>query len=152
MLPVDLYPPVAFHFAVRFGDGRGGFDAAFQEVSGIAAQMELDSLVEGGENRFVHQLPKAMKAQRLVLKRGVATLESELVRWCRSVFDGGLALKIQPRVVHVELRNAKGQPMRQWSMANAWPVQWDTQPFGAQKNEVAIEKIELAYAYAERFM
>ncbi len=146
----DPYPPAAFHFAVRFGSSSAEADAAFQELSGIAAQMELEPVVEGGENRFVHQLPKAMKAQRLVLKRGVAPLNSMLVRWCKETFDNELAKPIRPQLVQVELRDAKGQPLRQWSLENAWPVQWDVQPFGAQKNEVAIEKIELAYAYATR--
>ena len=33
-------------------------------------------MVEGGENRFVHRLPKPVKHPNLVLKRGLATTSS----------------------------------------------------------------------------
>ena len=32
--------------------------------------MEIETVVEGGENRFVHRLPKPVKHPNLVLKRG----------------------------------------------------------------------------------
>ena len=107
-------------------------------------------MAEGGENRFVHQLPKAMKNPRLTLKRGVAALDSQLVAWCRNVLEGGLVRPIVPKLLHVFLLDANGAPLRAWSFANAYPVRWEVESFNSTKNELALEKIELSYAYSKR--
>jgi phage tail-like protein len=77
----DIFPPTAFHFVLRVGSGLT--PAVFQEVSGISAEMEPESVNEGGDNRFVHQLPKAVKHTRLTLKRGSVAVDSELVHGAR---------------------------------------------------------------------
>lgn len=145
-----FYPPVAFQFSVRLLNCGHPLDAAFQEVSGIGSQMETITLAEGGENRFVHQLPKGMKAQRAVLKRGIAPTDSTLVQWCQKVLQGGLGKRIETTTVLVNLQDENHAPLRSWALVDAWPAQWDVEPFSAQRNEVALEKIELCYAYAIR--
>ena len=141
--------PTAFFFKVGFGAAPGR-DAAFQEVSGIGPEMETESYHEGGENRFVHTLPKGVKHPKLVLKRGIAPFDSDLVAWCREVLEGGLSLRITPRVVHVNLLAADGGPLRAWSFENAYPAHWTVDPFQAERGAVAIEKIELNYATSRR--
>lgn len=145
-----VYPPVAFHFSVSFGIPGRDADCAFREVGGIAAEMETESVVEGGENRFVHQLPKAVKHPRLVLKRGVAPFTSRLVTWCRDVLESGLAFPVTTKLMRVSLLDESGQALRVWSFENAFPVKWEVEPFQSSKNEVAIEKIELAYSLSKR--
>jgi phage tail-like protein len=145
-------PPTAFHFSVSFGPSPPLLDCAFQEVGGIAPEMELEAVAEGGENRFVHQLPKGMKYPRLTLQRGVAPQSSPLVLWCRSVLEGGLALPIVTMPVNVFLLGADAQPLCAWSFVNAFPVRWEVQSFNATKNELALEKIELSYAYSTRLV
>lgn len=145
--------PTAFHFAVRFAGEGKDVDASFQEVSGIGAEMEVESYHEGGENRFQHQLPKGVKHQRLALKRGIAAADSKLAKWCRETLEGGLAVAVKPATdVEVHLMDGEGKTIRQWSFANAFPVHWMVDPFVSTKNELAIEKIELAYAWSQRKM
>lgn len=145
-----VYPPVAFHFAVSFGIPGRDADCAFREVSGIAAEMDTETVVEGGENRFVYQLPKAVKHPRLVLKRGVAPFTSRLVTWCRDVLEGGLSYPVTTKLMRVSLLDEAGQGLRVWSFENAYPVKWEVEPFQSSKNEVAIEKVELAYQFSKR--
>ena len=144
------YPPAAFHFTVTFGTATRDADCSFREVGGISAEMETETVVEGGENRFVHQLPKAVKRQRLVLKRGVAPFGSRLVTWCREVLEGDLARSVNPMTMHVHLLDEKGEPLRSWSFENAFPVKWEVEPFQSDKNEVALERIELTYLLSKR--
>lgn len=144
------YPPVAFHFSVGFGIPLPDADCSFSEVSGISAEMDTETVVEGGENRFVYQLPKGIKHPHLVLKRGVGPITSRLVTWCRNVFEGGLAQPVQPKLMLVGLLDGAGLPLRVWSFANAWPVKWEVDAFSSTKNEVAIEKVELSYLYSKR--
>ncbi|MBC7562516.1 MAG: phage tail protein [Gemmatimonadaceae bacterium] len=149
--PTSPYPQAAaFHFSVTFGTNAADADASFQEVTGIGPEFETEALPEGGENRYTLQVPKGMRHPKLVLKRGIAPLESKLVAWCKAVMEGGLNKPIYPKMLNVFLLDADGRPLRCWSIVNAWPVHWETEGFNSTKNEVAVEKIELSYAYSTR--
>ena len=145
----DLFPAAtAFRFSVYLEAAKA--DASFQEVSGIGEEIETELVREGGENRFAYHLPKAIKPSRLVLKRGVAPAKSSLVMWCRRTFETGLAWPLSPRLVKVSLLDAESQPLRSWSFSHAYPVKWSVDPFQSQKNEVAMETVELVYTALER--
>lgn len=152
MLDFGGYPPAAFYFKVAFAATGGMSDASFQEVSGISSELETETVEEGGENRFKYQLPKAVKHPNLVLKRGIAELDSPLVVWCKSVLEGGLLLPVEPMLVSVYLMNEEAVPIRGWSFSNAFPVKWEVEAFNSTRNEVAIEKIELGYNYSVRLI
>ncbi|MBI3525614.1 MAG: phage tail protein [Betaproteobacteria bacterium] len=144
-LKAGEYPPPAFYFKVTFSGFGDYSDTSFQEVSGISRKMETEEYSEGGENRFVHHLPKPVKYENLVLKRGIATKKSELIKWCRAVLEGGLTQPIQTRRILVLLMNATQVPIRAWQFTNAYPVKWAVDGFNSTKNEVSIETIELSY-------
>jgi phage tail-like protein len=149
----DLYEallPVAFQFSVTFTGSPHIAEAAFREVSGIGAELELETVVEGGENRFVHQLPKGVRHTRLVLKRGIAPRRSTLVGWCRDTLEAGLAVRLVPRHVRVSLIDKDGNPLRAWKFEHAYPAKWSVDGFDSTKNQVALEIIELAYARSTR--
>ena len=145
------YPPVAFYFNVMLGTS-GGLDTSFSEVSGIATEMDLEPVPEGGENRFTWQLPKGMKHPNLELKRGIGALTSPLVIWCKSVLEGGLSSTIITSPLLVNLMDENGIPIRSWSFVNCFPVKWEVEGFNSTKNEVAIEKIVLSYSYSTRLI
>lgn len=144
------YPPPAFYFTVTFGDGIKVPDASFSEVSGIGIEMETESVVEGGENRFIHQLPKSIKHPNLELKRGISTLNSPLVKWCKETLEGAFIKAIVPQTIIVKLNGAEGEVLRAWAFIDAYPIKWDVEGFNATKNEVAIEKMTFAYTYSKR--
>lgn len=150
MPQADVYPPAAFYFAVSFGSTPSDVDCSFCEVSGISPEIEFETVVEGGENRFVHQLPVPVKHQNLVLRRGVAPLSSSLMRWCRDVLGGGLMSSVTTKRVNVSLLDERGQTLRTWSFENAFPVKWEVDPIQSTKNEVALQTVELSYAWAKR--
>lgn len=146
------HPPAAFHFAVNVGMVAAPFDTSFQDVSGLDQTMETEDLVEGGENRFVHKLPKGVRQGTLSLKRGVASLGSPLMVWCKVVMENGLTLCITPMPVLVHLLDEHGLPLRSWCLNNAYPVRWDIEAFNSTRNEAAIEQIDLAYQYCMRLL
>ncbi|WP_259366973.1 MULTISPECIES: phage tail protein [unclassified Colwellia] len=152
ILKADDYPLPAFQFKVVLSATLGLADTSFQEVTGIGSEIDNEEYVEGGENRYVHNLPKAVKHPKLVLKRGVAKLSSPLVIWCKSVLETDFILPIVPMPLLVFLMNEKGMPNRVWTFANAYPVNWEVEAFNSTKNEVAIEKIELRYNYSNRML
>lgn len=146
----DFALPVVFHFAVSIDGATAAEDGAFQEASGLEAEMDLETVVEGGENRFVHRLPKPVKHPNLVLKRGIASDRSQLMGWVRDVLENDFAQAIVPKNMVVMLRDGEGDPLRSWSIGRAFPVKWSVGGFNAMKNEVAIETMEFAYATLKR--
>jgi phage tail-like protein len=144
------YPLPAFSFSVSIGSGSEIPDTAFSEVSGISTEIETEAIVEGGENRFVHQLPKQVKHGQLVLKRGIAQKESPLTRWCVRALEGQFVRAIELKMVIVSLVDASGGVLRAWQFNHAYPVKWTVDPFSSTKNEIAVEQISLAYSYSQR--
>ncbi|MBX3616337.1 phage tail protein [Nitrosomonas sp.] len=149
----SIYPPSAFYFKVIIGPPAGlTTDTSFQEVSGIDIEMDVETVTEGGENRFVRQLPKGTKHSNLSLKRGIASMDSPLVIWCKATLESGLNLAIKPLPVLVYLMNEDKVPIRGWAFDSAYPLKWEVESFGSTKNEVAIEKIILSYTSSSRII
>lgn len=148
----ERFPPAAFHFTLRLDPASGGGEAVFQEVSGIGAELETEAVPEGGENRFVHALPKGVKHPGLVLKRGVVDIDSGLVNWCRQVLEGGLGQPVLTQQIEVQLVDPSGEAFRRWDFTGAYPVKWSLDPFGSTKNEVIVASMEFAYDTVRRVL
>ncbi len=142
------YPPVGFHFRVEFDFLKSvDKDTRFQEVSGLAAELGIEDVQEGGENRFTHRLPIRAKYSNLVLKRGWLT-DSQLIDWCKDAIENFI---FKPTTVNVTLLNEEHEPVADsYSFINAWPVKWSISDFKAQENAVVIETLELVYNHFVR--
>lgn len=141
------YTPPAFYFKLSFSGVSGTLDASFKEVSGISMKMGTEEVSEGGNNRFKYRVPASPKFSNLVLKRGLAPKNSEVISWCKSALEGGLTEAIETKNIIVHLSNENGDLLKSWSFMNAWPVQWATSDFNATNNEILIESLEFSYSY-----
>ena len=137
------YPPTSFHFLVNFIDLKLVPDVMFQSVSGLDVKMETEPYKEGGENRFVHQLPVRSNFSNLTLKRGLF-VDSKLINWCMDTFNN---MEIKPVNLVISLLNENHIPLMTWNVVNAYPVKWAVSELNAERNELAIESIELNYQY-----
>ncbi len=146
----DWFLPAAFYFSVKFQGEPSVGEVAFREVSGLSAEMEVESVTEGGVNEHKLQLPKGVRHGNLVLRRAMMPRENNFGQWVHGTLECGLSVPVKPRSVEVILRNEEGDPMYWWICTNAWPVKWNAGTFDAQKNELAVESIELAYATLQR--
>lgn len=150
------YPPPAFYFSVTvIGSATAlalltDIDASFQEVTGIESQFNLEEVAEGGENRFVHRLPRPAKYSNLVLKRGAVSQASFLAEWVGQTIGSGLSLPIVTQNLLVTLLDAGGVPSIAWGFVNAWPVKWQMSALDAQANQILTETLEFTYDYFER--
>ena len=144
----DYNIPLSFRFKVEFelkGE-KPADDTRFQEVTGLAAEVSVETLEEGGENQFTHRFPGRAKYENLVLKRGMFT-DSNLIKWFN---DAVVNFTFTPVNVTVHLLNEKQQTLETWYFNRAWPVKWSFSDFKAQENALVIETIELAYTNFER--
>lgn len=141
------YPPVGFHFKVTFElTSAPEADSSFQEVSGLEASMEMESIKEGGENRFVHRLPLLPTYGNLILKRGML-VDSALIKWFE---DAILNYEFHPIPVSVTLLNQENKPQAAWIFHNAVPVKWSTSNLNAEESSLVVETIELSYTFMRR--
>lgn len=149
-------PPPAFSFTVMVA-GVGTplqlsslADTSFQEASGLEAKIETQALAEGGENRYVHQLPGATRSPNLVLRRGYVTRPSFLSEWAAQTIGSTLSQRILTQTLVVMLLGPQRLPQVAWRLDRAWPVRWVTGAFDANKNEVLTEVLEFAYGAVTR--
>lgn len=148
-MTVSSYPLASFYFSVNiYGTDRD--DAAFLEASGFTTEREIQEVVEGGENRFVHRLPTKTKHGNLVLKRGLVGRSTALFSWCKTTMESDLQMAIRPKDIKVSLLDLKDNPLISWDFFRAWPVKIDVSNFNAKESEIAIETLEFAFAYLKR--
>lgn len=144
----NRYPPVGFHFVVAFElFPQTPAEFGFQEVSGLNVDMETEPYKEGGENRFVHQLPVRAKYEDLVLKRGFLST-SGIVMWCQDAIYNFI---FKPVNVIISLQDEKHVPLYSWYVINAYPKKWSISNFNAQENSVVVESLTLAYQFFKPF-
>jgi len=136
-----------FYFRIRIAGNSNARDAAFQEASGFAKEMQTEEVVSGGENRFKYRLPNGVSYQNLVLKRGIVLENSPLVEWCQTTLDGGSGKPIQMKNISVFLLNQSGQTCMSWNFVNAYPLKWMISDLKSQESSLLIETIEFAYQY-----
>ncbi|MBB5710807.1 phage tail protein [Sphingomonas xinjiangensis] len=141
-------PPPVFAFRVEI-DGAAG-DTGFQEASGLQVEFETEDVAEGGQNRFVHKLPKRTKYSNLVLKRGAVTKDSAFAIWVSRALSGGLVQQAGPKTVLVKLLNDRRQPLIVWTVFGAYPLRWEHAGLNAMTNEVLTETVELSYQFFQR--
>lgn len=148
--------PLGFYFSVTFGVGPtgesltlkpGSNEIRFQEVSGLTAELGIETYDEGGENRFSHRLPARAKYNNLILKRGMMKDASVLRTW----FDNAVInFDFKPINVSVNLLNDDGKVLSSWEFHGVWPVKWIVSDLKAMENAIVIETAELAYQYFEK--
>ncbi len=158
----ELHMPVSFYFAVslpylglygheptRYSLGYLGqpnqYETSFSEVTGLKTSMQTIELQEAG-NPVKHSLPDKVTYSDLVLKRGIATMGSNIVQWCKKTLDVPFAQRIETHTVIVDLLNPEGEPARSWTFYRAYPVSWETDSFSSTANKLSIETITLKHA------
>lgn len=140
----EYQPPVGFHFKVEF-DVKDAVqrDVRFRDVSGLTMELEEQTYVEGGENRFSHKLPVRGRYPDLVLKRGLL-LDSGLRKW---VTDAVQNFVIEPVTVWVTLLDETHAPLQTYTVTGCWPKKWTVSDFSAESSQIVVESLELAYQY-----
>lgn len=139
----------SFYFSVKLSGQSGGVDAAFQEVSGLNRETVIEEVISGGENRFNYRLPGHTRYSNLVLKRGVALVDSPLIDWCKHTMDDGLMSPVQTKTIMVSLFDERGMTRLSWNFMKAYPVKYAMADLKSQESNILVETIELAYQYFE---
>ncbi|WP_214227664.1 phage tail protein [Pedobacter sp. B4-66] len=141
----SFYETVNFHFAVNFSlQGVKSVDVKFQSVTGLDSTIDIETIKEGGENRFEHVIPTRRKYGPLILKRGLVTPNaSGITDWLKKAFDDQIYETLE--MVVISLLDEEHQSIMHWKINNVWPRSWKIGELNAGRGEVLIETLELNY-------
>ncbi|MEU0791149.1 phage tail protein [Amycolatopsis sp. NPDC005961] len=136
LAPADVYLPPAQ--ALLLPVVAAG---AFQEVTGMGAQLEVVTYAEGGRNDSVHRLPLRHSWNPITLKRGVVR---DRLLW--SWYDAGLHDSLGARRDGaVIMLDEAGLPAKSWIFHGGLAAKWTGPDLHAEQNAVAIESLEIAH-------
>ncbi|MBX9243965.1 phage tail protein [Actinotalea ferrariae] len=140
-------PPSSARFTLSLDSGDVG---TFVEISGLAVTVEVEELVEGGQNDFTHRLPRGLKWQNVVLKRGL-TDPDVLLPWLAECAGPGVeraqdqGFRMPVRTATIAVHDSLGAPVRSWALEHAFPVRWTGPRFAAGASELASEELEVCH-------
>lgn len=141
-------PVLGLYFKVSF-TRAGVFDTEinFQEVTGLGASLDVETLEEGGNTFFTYNLPKKTKNDKIVLKRAISESAEakELLNWAEKAIYN---FDFRPLEVKVILLNSNKEPIKGWSFSYVIPTKIEYSGLNAITQALVIETLELSYLYA----
>lgn len=140
-----------FHFSVSFiglGSAEEGSDPSvpFAEVSGIGAELQTEDVADANLH-YIYRLPKPSKSKNLVLKHALTVAPSAVTQWAE---EATVNFNFQPCTVVVSILDDKHVPVVSWNFSKAYPVKMEVSHLDANKGELMIETLELAYLQSKR--
>jgi phage tail-like protein len=141
--------PTGFYFNVKVDGSSSDTDASFQEVSGLNKEMNIEEVNTSGENHSEYRLPSTAKYPKLVLKRGIASTNSELIAWCQITIDSDLSKPIKTKNISLTLTNENGESCMSWHFVKAYPIKLSFPDLKSKENSILLETLEFHYQYFE---
>jgi phage tail-like protein len=115
--------------------------AGFTECSGLTTDTDAIDYREGADRTLnVRKLSGLRKYTNIVLKRGY-TRDKSLWDWRKKVINGFTERRSADIILLDEARNE----VLRWRVREVWISKWDSGPFNAKTNDVAIETIEMMH-------
>ena len=147
------YPLTKMNFLVNV-DGLTGGTAAFNEVTGIEASVDVIEFRQGNSNSLAPvKIPGLVKHGNITLKMGY-TIGNGFKKWiqdCVSETRGAMnrktitieLLDIRDGSPNATYETTKGNIL--WLLKDAWVTKYSGPDLNASTSEVAIETVEIAY-------
>ena len=136
--------PTSASFLVEV-DGRAL--GQFQEASGLAVNVEVFEVVEGGQNFHTHKLPGRFTFENIRLKRGI-TQDNGFLAWIDSTTAGSFEKngnKLKRTSVAITLMSAAGKRLRTWTLQEAFPASWSGPDLSLSNDDFPTEELEIAH-------
>ena len=137
-------PPFVGKFIFKIGALQIG---SFTEVTGLGVSIDVEELMEGGQNAYTHKLLGRMRWPNIVLKRGL-TDSNALFTWLLNFSGDGFSKtnKVSPETGSISVLTPKGEPFRSWSLVDVKPVKWTGPRLAASSRDLAIEELEVCHS------
>jgi phage tail-like protein len=123
-------------------------DGAFQEVSGLEVELEINEYAEGGRNDGVIRRVGRAKYVPIVLKRGMfhgdGGLNRELWKWLQNVASGTRPIPRYDGIIEVWGKN-EDEVVATWEFDRGVPARIRGPELNAKTGEIAIEELHIAH-------
>jgi phage tail-like protein len=133
-------PLTGFLFGFKISEGDVALDytagtAFFRNVQGLKTDSEVQDYQEGGVTTWTRKVIGVRKWPNLVLTQGF-TGDDKIFKWkWNPKRVNGMVVQLGPNLKEI----------CRWEFVNGYPVKWEGPDFDANKNEIAIEKVEIAH-------
>lgn len=156
-------PAPAYLFFVELS---GVFAALFTECSGLEVKRDVQEVVEGGVNNYVHKLPGRVSFSDITLKRGLS-LSRELWSWMTqgrynfrvrrinfSIIQGAPGHNLSTAIAAAAglgsemFTTVAGKgfgKVKHWDVEGAYPVKWEMSSLSTSSGNAVIETLKVAH-------
>lgn len=149
--PRTLLSTFNFRVGLNRSGGSSGHlgDGGFQECSGLAIDMDVHEINEGGRNDGTVRLAGRGKYSNIVLKRGMlhpsgGTAVSEIWAWLQGVISGQRPVVRYDGVIEV-LNASSGSVTATWVFDRGLPAKVSGPTLNAKSGEIALEELSIAH-------
>lgn len=136
----EIWPLPKFYFEIDFGTKLKGIP--FQEVSGLDVPDQVIKYRSSNSPLFsTNKMPGIVKYGNIELKKGIFVNANSFWDW----YAQHKANTIEKETVIIKLLDENGDIKMQWQLDNAWPIRINHTQLKPHEDEVAVEKIEIAF-------
>jgi phage tail-like protein len=132
-------PAILVRFHLSLDQHAIGWWNSFE---GLGMETAIEQREEGGENRFIHQLPTRLKYSNVKLSRPVNEDSPKVAAWFMSIAN------VRPTNQNACVQAVSGKDNKvvvEWNLENVVPVRWTGPSFNVESPKVATETLELAF-------
>jgi phage tail-like protein len=114
--------------------------------------MEVEEVIEGGNNIFKHRLPVRQSYGNLTFKKGIVREDDAFHDWVKDILlrqesmDNTFGDKLKDIIIRLK-SPANGETALAWKAINAYPIKWSVSSLNASDNKITIETIDFAFQY-----
>jgi phage tail-like protein len=131
-----VYASTTFFRLTIAGNSLGDF----YTCTGLGAQVEVEQLVEGGNNGFVWQLPSRITWSNITLTRPVTADTTKVANWLSKIIrqvsrQNGEIVALEPNL----------DTITSWQVLGIVPVRWEGPSFDPANSQPAVETLEIAH-------
>lgn len=147
-------PLTKMNFIVTAGDAT----AAFTEVSGVEASVDVIEFRQGNSNSLAPmKIPGLVKHGNVTLKYG-CTLNNEFLKWAAACVSetrkGDIIREVDIELVDISSAAPTSVATKTsgkciWKLKNAWVTKYTAPDLNSTASEVALESVEIAYEELE---
>lgn len=149
----ENHPTLGFRFKVTFNGIGDNSSYPFQSISMLNKTNKSVLIANGGDNTRQYKLPSSNQYKDVKLVRGLMKNDVDLLQWLENLGVNSSG-RLNPVIVVIELRDVdeknKINTIEKWSLYDCFPTSFLLGEFNAQKGQVVLETITLAYSKYER--
>lgn len=113
----------------------------FTEVSGLKVDVDVKTVVEGGNNSFEWKLPTRMKYGNIKLSRPVtAAGTAAITTWLASMTG-----KVERTQAKLTALSSSGEEIATWTFQEVIPLSWSGPQLSSESAKVLSESVEFAH-------